>query len=457
MPPSVPLVTPSGIIYKTLRVFSPSLSVRAFSSSSTTCKTLVRVNQARLWDTIHHTAQWGAHEGGVRRLALTDEDRCVRDWFSQAAKLAGCELKVDQMGNQFAVRPGKDNHLPPIGIGSHLDTQPAGGRFDGILGVLAGLEIVRALNEHKSSTYAPLAVVNWTNEEGARFTTGMLSSAVWVGQLDLEYAYSHTEIDGKTFRDELDRIGYLGETKASFDANPLSAHFELHIEQGPVLEDEQKQVGVVTGVQGMTWLMVTVKGRSQHCGTTPMSRRADALLAACKMISRVNEIAWEESGVTTVGFIESEPQSPGTIPGKTTFSVDVSHLSNDTMAKMEEKVRQACKKLASTGSCTVDIERVWKSLAVDFDPQCIDAVREAASDLVGTEGYRELPAGAGHDSVNTSYRCPTAMVFIPSQNGISHHPSEYSTPEHCGLGAQVLLDAVLKFDRSLESKHGSVS
>ncbi len=453
----VPCGTRSRMVYQTLKVLPPLRSLRTYSSSSTFCKTSASVNQARLWDTLHHTAQWGAHEGGVRRLALTNEDRSVRDWFSQAAKQAGCELKVDQMGNQFAVRAGKNNHIPPIGIGSHLDTQPAGGRFDGILGVLAGLEIVRALNEHKSSTYAPLAVINWTNEEGARFKTGMLSSAVWAGQLDLDYAYSHKDIDGKTFRDELDRIGYLGETEASFEANPLSAHFEYHIEQGPVLEDEQKQVGVVTGVQGMTWLMVTVTGRSQHCGTTPLDRRADALLAACKMISRINEIAWEQKGLTTVGFIESEPQSPGTIPGQTTFSVDIGHLSNDTMAKMEEKVRQACEELASTGSCTVNIERIWRSVAVDFDPQCIDAVREAAIDLVGKDGYHELPAGAGHDSVNTSYRCPTSMIFIPSQKGVSHHPAEYSTQEHCALGAQVLLDAVLRFDRSLESKHDLVS
>lgn len=446
-----------GRVYQARQSSITSLLRRSFSSTSAPWKSAVTIDQSRLWDTLHHTAQWGAFEGGVRRLALTDEDRSVRDWFTDAAKHAGCHVKVDKMGNQFAVRAGQNNSLPPIGIGSHLDTQPAGGRYDGILGVQAGLEIVRALNDQNYSTYAPLAVVNWTNEEGARFNTGMLSSAVWAGQLDLDYAYGHKDPEGKTFRDELERIGYLGTTEASFEANPLSAHFEYHIEQGPVLEDEQKEVGVVTGVQGMTWLMVTVTGRSQHCGTTPIDRRADALLAACKMISRINEIAWEEKGLTTVGVINSDPQSPGTIPGQTTFSVDIEHLSNDTMAKMEERVRQTCAELATAGSCKVDIERIWRSVAVDFDPQCIDAVRAAAIDLVGKDGYRELPAGAGHDSVNTSYRCPTSMVFIPSKNGISHHPSEYSTPEHCALGTQVLLDAVLRYDESLKDKNASGS
>jgi N-carbamoyl-L-amino-acid hydrolase len=389
------------------------------------------VNQTRLWDTIHHTAQWGATpEGGVRRLALTDLDKSVREWFVAEAKQYGCSVKIDQTGDIFAIRHGRDDDIPPIGIGSHLDTQPAGGRYDGILGVQAGLEILKVLEETGTETHAPLAVINWTNEEGARFTTGMLSSAVWAGNAILQEAYDHVDSEGLTFKGELERIGFLGDVEASYDKNPLSAHFEYHIEQGPFLEDEGKSIGVVTGVQGMTWLMVDVVGRSQHCGTTPIDRRSDALLAASQMVSRINEIAWENKGVTTVGVFRSSPQSPGTIPEEATFSVDIEHPSNETMDRMAVSVRESIEAIAKKHGCKIKIEQVWRSAAVSFDEECIGAVRDAAILHAGKDGFRELPAGAGHDSVNTSYKCPTAMVFVPSKNGISHHPSEYSTPEH---------------------------
>jgi N-carbamoyl-L-amino-acid hydrolase len=388
-------------------------------------------NQNRLWETIHHTAQWGATpEGGVRRLALTDLDKSVREWFVAEAKKYGCAVKIDQMGNIFAIRRGRNNDIPPIGIGSHLDTQPAGGRYDGILGVQAGLEILKVFEETDTETHAPLAVINWTNEEGARFTTGMLSSAVWAGNATLQEAYDHVDSEGLTLKGELERIGFLGDVEASFDKNPLSAHFEYHIEQGPFLEDEKKSIGVVTGVQGMTWLMVDVVGRSQHCGTTPIDRRSDALLAASQMVSRVNEIAWENGGVTTVGVFRSSPQSPGTIPEEATFSVDIEHPSNETMDRMTISVRESIEAIAKKHGCKIKIEQTWRSAAVAFDEECIGAVRDAAILHAGKDGFQELPAGAGHDSVNTSYKCPTSMVFIPSKNGISHHPSEYSTPEH---------------------------
>lgn len=385
----------------------------------------------------------------MRRLALTHEDKAVRKWFADEAQKSGATVIIDEIGNQFAVRTGQNNDLPPIGIGSHLDTQPAGGRYDGILGVQAGLEILRVLHEKERSTYAPIAVISmkfitldhsqcscltvvsdWTNEEGARFKTGMLASAVWAGQAALEDAYAHTDPDGKTLEGELERIGYKGCIGASYDSNPLSAHFEYHIEQGPVLEDSNRSVGVVTGVQGMLWLMVTVKGRSQHCGTTPIDRRRDALLASCRMISQVNDVAWDYKGLTTVGVFKSEPQSPGTIPGQVTFSVDIDHINNDTMDSMADTVRASCKDIGEAHGCTVNVEETWRSPAVRFHKACMDVVRESAYELVGKDECVELPAGAGHDSVNTSYRCPTGMIFIPSKNGISHHPSEYSTPEH---------------------------
>lgn len=402
---------------------------RRFASSGS-ASALLKVNTNRLWETIHHTAQWGdSHDGGVKRLTLTDEDKKVRTWLADTLSSIGCRVKVDQMGNMFAVRPGLDDSLPPIAMGSHLDTQPAGGKFDGILGVLGGVEVIRVLHENNYQTKAPIAVVNWTNEEGARYNIGMLGSSVWAGLVDLADAYDSKDVDGKTFQDELKRIGFLGSEVSSFEKNPLSAHFELHIEQGPVLEDANKALGVVTGVQAMGWTYVTVNGRCQHCGTTPMDRRSDALLAASKMISQINALALEVGGMSTVGVISSEPSSPGTIPGKVRFSVDLEHLDNDTRHLMVQRTKDICQEIARQGSCHVEFEDTWASKAVHFNPECIDTVRDVAEELVGKDGFVELPAGAGHDSVNTSYHCPTSMIFIPSQKGVSHHPSEWSTPE----------------------------
>lgn len=428
--------TTSSLRYFTRSCFSAKVSLpfsilskRTFAVTSSDFAPAFKVNQERLWDTIHHTAQYSSSNvGGVKRLTLTDEDKSVREWFQRTTQEYGCTVKVDGVGNMFAIRPGQSSTLAPIGIGSHLDTQPAGGCYDGILGVQAGVEILKVLNENKIETYAPLAVVNWTNEEGARFNTGMLGSGVWGGQIDLQAAYDHNDADGKLFKDELQRIGFLGDTDPSHKANPLSAHFELHIEQGPVLEDTKRAAGVVNGVQGMGWLRVTVDGSSQHCGTTPMDRRSDALLAASKMITRVNEIAHQFGGLGTVGVINSEPQSPGTVPGKVVFSVDLCHLDNSIMDDMFRTATDDFQKIAEQNKVKVDSVQIWKSAGVRFHPDCIDCVRLAAIDSVG-DNYIEMPAGAGHDSVNTSHTCPTSMIFIPSKNGLSHHPDEYSSPE----------------------------
>ncbi|KAK3081252.1 hypothetical protein LTS18_008667 [Coniosporium uncinatum] len=378
-----------------------------------------------LFTTIHHTAQWGdSNDGGVRRLTLTDEDKEVRGWLAENVKELGCTLKVDEVGTMFAIRPGSDNSLPPIAMGSHLDTQPAGGKFDGILGVLGGLEVLSVLKENSVKTRNPIAVVNWTNEEGTRFNSGMLGSSVWAGDIGMEEAYGLKDVDGKTFRGELERIGYLGTVGANHKKNALGAHIQLHIEQGPVLEETGKALGVVTGVQAMGWLYVTVNGRCQHCGTTPMDRRSDALLAASKMIAKINEMVLKLEGMSTVGIISSERPSPGTIPGKVRFSVDLEHLDDDSRALMVERAKKICSLIGELKNGKIDIEDTWTSRRVRFNPLCIDTVREAATALVGEDGYAELPAGTGHDSVNTSYHCPTSMIFIPSQNGISHHPSE---------------------------------
>lgn len=263
----------------------------------------------------------------------------------------------------------------------------------------------------------------------SRYNSGMLGSSVWAGMISQEEAYALKDIDGKTFGNELSRVGYKGTEVATARANPLSAHFELHIEQGPVLEDDQKELGVVTGVQAMGWVYVVVEGRCQHCGTTPMDRRADALLAATKIIPQINALALEVGGMSTVGVFQSEPSSPGTIPGRVRFSVDLEHLDNDTRDLMVRKTKEICSTTAAGENCQVSFENTWDSRGVRFDEGCIDTVRAAAIDLVGEDGYVELPAGAGHDSVNTSYHCPTSMIFIPSKGGVSHHPSEWSSTE----------------------------
>ncbi|KIW48639.1 uncharacterized protein PV06_01209 [Exophiala oligosperma] len=419
-------------------------SARQFASHS------VKVNGQRLWDSIHHTAQWGdSQDGGVKRLTLTDEDQKVRSWFTETLTAVGCKVKVDQVGNMFAVRPGANMALPPIAMGSHLDTQPAGGKFDGILGVLGGVEVIRVLHENNVVTQAPIAVVNWTNEEGARFNSGMLGSSVWGGMIDLDEAYSIQDVEGTTFRAALERIGYLGSEGASHKNNPLAAHFELHIEQGPVLEDTNKTLGVVNGVQAMGWTYVTVHGHSQHCGTTPMDRRNDALLAATKMIPQINVMARETEGMSTVGVFNSEPSSPGTVPGKVRFSVDLEHLDNDARDLMVKRTKEICAEVAEQEGCQVTFEDTWVSRGVRFNPLCVETVTEVAEELVGKDGFVTLPAGAGHDSVNTSHHCPTSMIFVPSKGGISHHPSEWSTQEHCTLGVEALLRTVLKFDKKI--------
>ncbi|EXJ64982.1 hypothetical protein A1O7_01321 [Cladophialophora yegresii CBS 114405] len=409
-------------------------SVRTFAAAAKGVIPRFRVNEKRLWDAIHHTAQWGATpDGGIRRLALTDVDKAVRVWLVSSVKSLGCSVKVDEMGNIFATRPGTSLSLPAIGIGSHLDTQPAGGRYDGILGVLAGVEVLRVLEENGHKSNAPIAVIDWTNEEGARFNTGMVSSGVWSGRYTLDFAHAlpatEDKTKGMTLKSELRRIGFLGTLPASYEANPLSAHFELHIEQGPVLEDEGKQVGVVTGVQSMGWLIVTVHGENQHSGTCPMARRACALTSAARMISRVEEIAVAADGLSTVGVINSWPQSPATVPHKVVFSVDLSHHSTEVREAMIAETTSDFARIAHANKCSVEIQDIWNSPAVQFHPDCISCVREAAITVAGTDGVKEMVAGAGHDSVHTGDRVPTSMIFVPSKGGISHHPDEFTSSE----------------------------
>ncbi len=297
----------------------------------------LRIDAERLWGTIMDTARIGATEkGGVRRLTLSDLDRQVRDWFVAECKKAGCTVTIDDMGNIFARRPGRDNTRPPVAIGSHLDTQPSGGKYDGIVGVLSGLELLRTLNDAEFETNGPLELIDWTNEEGSRFAPAMLASGVFAGVFSRDYAHDRQDREGHRFGDELRRIGYQGEETCG--AHKLAAHFELHIEQGPILEAEQKTIGVVTGVQGMRWYEVTVTGNDCHAGSTPMNMRHDALLAASRMIEAVNREALDHppDAVGTVGLLEVSPNSRNVIPGSVFFTIDYRHPDDDVLEGMEE-------------------------------------------------------------------------------------------------------------------------
>ncbi|KAF2666679.1 putative beta-alanine synthase [Microthyrium microscopicum] len=436
---------------------------RRFSSTSSQYQKL-RVNPARLLSDLHHTCQWGTGarwgtaptETGMSRLALSDADRKARDWFVETTKSLGCTITIDEMGSIFAVRPGRKTGAATF-AGSHLDTQPSGGRYDGILGVLAGVEMLKVLNENKVETEYPVGVINWTNEEGARFPISMVASGVWADKTPLQTAHNLMEIGGKaTQKSELQRIGYLGSTPASHKSMPIAAHFELHIEQGPILEQERRKIGVVLGAQSYRWYTVEVTGRDCHTGTTPLAARADAMLAASKMIVESNRIASSLSGLASTGVLTLTPGSVNTVPGTVRFSLDIRARQDDIVDAIEAEVKASFVQLAQP--CSVEIQRDFTSPAIEFDKNCISCIHEAAQSLFTTrteELTKEMVSGAGHDSVNTNYICPTAMIFIPCKEGVSHNPREYSEPEDCAIGADVLLNSILNYDKLRASKASS--
>jgi hydantoinase/carbamoylase family amidase len=414
----------------------------------------LKVDEQRLMKNLHQGCEFGAAwrygqdptETGMARLSLNDADKQVRDWFTKTAQSLGCKTSVDQMGNQFAVREGKNKTAPPVMMGSHLDTQPTGGRYDGILGVNAGLEVLRVLIDHNYETHGSVGVVNWTNEEGARFPMMAVSSAVWSEAVALETAWNLAEVsasaDGKkhTMKEELERIGYLGEQKASYQAFPFAAHFELHIEQGPILENEKRKVGVVKGVQAFKWFEVTVKGRDTHAGTTPFNARKDALLCAAKLIVSSNSIAKKHGGLSTTGILTPQPGSVNTMAHTVTFTLDVRHPLDHDLAAIEKECRAEFDRIAEKESekgCTLEWKELVHSPAVHFHPDCVAAVeasaKEACEDLPMTaeDGklWTHMISGAGHDSCYTNRRCPTSMIFSVTKEGISHNPQEYCSPE----------------------------
>jgi len=411
----------------------------------------LRIDKERLWTDLMDTAAIGAtKKGGICRLTLTELDRQVRDWFRSRAEALGCTVTVDDMGAMFARRPGQRIGVPPIAMGSHLDTQPTGGKFDGALGVLAALEALRTLHESGYETFAPIEVINWTNEEGARFAPAMLASGVFAGVFDRTWAVARADRAGVTFGEALEGIGYRGVEKCG--AHPLSAFFEVHIEQGPILEAEAKDIGVVTGVQAMRWYEITVSGRDQHAGTTPMHARRDALLCAARVIEQVNAIANAHAplGVGTVGLVEVKPNSPNVIPGEVFFTVDFRHPEIQVLESMEQMLVSVADQICGAEGGGVVVTRIWDQPAVRFDPECVDCVRSAAE----AAGFstRDIVSGAGHDAAYVTRVAPTAMIFVPCRDGISHNEAEFSTAEQCAAGAQVLLQAVLDYDRRLAER-----
>ena len=400
------------------------------------------INGKRLWDSLMEMAKIGATpKGGVCRLALTDLDRDGRDLFVRWAKEAGCTISVDQMGNVFARRAGRDDSLPPVVTGSHADSQPTGGRFDGIYGVLGGLEVIRTLNDHGIQTERPVEVVIWTNEEGSRFAPAMVASGVFAGVFTLDYGLSRADVDGKTMGEELARIGYAGDRPMG---KPIHAAFELHIEQGPILENENVTIGVVTHAQGQRWYEVVFTGQESHAGPTPMPSRRDALLGAARVIDLVNRIGhnYAPFACATVGMLQVHPNSRNVIPGRVFFTVDIRHPQDETLLKMDADLRAGIARIAEETKVEVTkLEQIFYYKPVTFDADCVASVR-AGAELFGYS-HKNIVSGAGHDACYLAQVAPTSMVFVPCVGGISHNEIEDATPDWIEAGCNVLLHAML--------------
>jgi len=404
--------------------------------------TELRIQGARLWDSLMQMARIGATpKGGVCRLALTDLDRESRDLFVKWSQEAGCTVRVDQMGNIFARRAGRRNDLPPVSTGSHLDTQPTGGRFDGVYGVLAGLEVIRSLNDHGIETERPIETTVWTNEEGSRFAPSMVASGVYAGVFTLDYGLSRADIDGKTMGEELKRIGYAGTEPVG--GREVHAFFETHIEQGPILEAEGQTIGVVTDAQGQRWYELVLTGQESHAGPTPMPRRRDALLGAAKVVQLVNEIGLAHAplAVSTVGMLQVHPNSRNVIPGRTFLTVDFRNPDNQDLTAMDAELRAGVARIAAECKLEADLQQIFHYDCVHFDESCVAMVRQGAQRL----GYstRDIISGAGHDACYMSRVTPTAMIFVPCIGGISHNEIEDATPAWIEAGGNVLLQAML--------------
>ncbi|NMY97963.1 allantoate amidohydrolase [Pseudomonas proteolytica] len=407
---------------------------------------LARVNGERLWDSLMEMAQiGGTPKGGVSRLALTDEDRRGRDLFVAWCTAAGCSIRVDAMGNIFARRPGRLDHLAPVLTGSHGDSQPAGGKFDGIYGVLAGLEVLRTLNDLGIETDRPIEVVNWTNEEGSRFAPAMISSGVYAGVFDLEYGLSREDKAGVSIGQALQQIGYAGPHPVGGQA--VHAAYELHIEQGPILEAQDLTIGVVTGAQGQRWYEVELSGRSAHAGTTPMDHRLDALLGFARVVEAVNQIGLAQGaeGRATVGMANIFPNSRNVVPGRVFFSVEFRHPDETVLGVQDQQLHEAVARIAEGIGLQASVKQIFQYAPIAFDQDCVDVVQTAAAAL----GYshRRMISGAGHDACYLNQVAPTAMIFVPCVDGLSHNEAEEIHPHWSTAGADVLLQAILASSR----------
>jgi len=403
----------------------------------------IRIKGDRLWDSLMELAQIGATpKGGVKRLALTDLDRQGRDLVTGWAKEAGLSITVDQIGNVFMRREGTNPSLPPIVTGSHIDTQPTGGKFDGNYGVLSGLEVIRTLNDHGIQTEAPIEVAFWTNEEGSRFVPVMMGSGVFCGAFSLETAYAAKDVDGLTVKDELARIGYLGPQVPG--DHPIGAYFETHIEQGPVLEDADKVIGVVPAVMGLSWYDCVVTGMEAHAGPTPMGLRRDALQVATVIMQEVVAIAnrYPPYGRGTVGMVQVFPNSRNVIPGEVKFSIDLRNVNDALLNTMHEEMLAFIDRTSKESGLSIAIERVSYYPPCPFHPDCVDAVRAATNEL----GYStmDVVSGAGHDAIYAARLAPAGMIFVPCKDGISHNEIEDARADHLEAGCNVLLLAMLE-------------
>jgi N-carbamoyl-L-amino-acid hydrolase len=401
-----------------------------------------RIDGKRLWDSLMDMARFGATaKGGVKRLTLTDIDRQGRDYFRANCEAAGLTVRVDAIGNMFARRPGRDPNRLPVLFGSHLDSQPTGGKFDGALGVIAGLEVMRSLNDLGMTTEAPVELINWTDEEGSRFGHSLMGSGVWAGIYTQDKAYALADLDGVTVGEALAEIGYAGpEAAKPFAAD---AYFELHIEQGPILEAEGRQIGIVTGAQGQVWYDAVVTGQASHAGTTPPSARRDALVATARIIDLVDRKmrARGNDGRGTIGRLNVMPNSCNVIPGEVRFSVEFRHPSDAEVKILADEFPSEAAALAELSGCHLELTELFQIPAQPFDASCVDLVRQASARL----GYssREIVSGAGHDAVYVARHVPTAMIFTPCKDGLSHNEAESIEPSEATAGCQVLFEAVV--------------
>jgi N-carbamoyl-L-amino-acid hydrolase len=402
---------------------------------------MLKIDAQRLWQSLMDLARIGATEkGGVRRLTLTDADRIGRDQFVAWCKDAGMTVEVDGIGNIFARRAGTDPAAPPVAIGSHLDSQPSGGKFDGAYGVMAGLEVVRTLNDAGIRTRAPVEVAAWTNEEGSRFVPTMMGSGVYAGVYTLETALAQKDVEGVSVKDALAAIGYAGPAKP----HALGAYFETHIEQGPILEATRTTIGVVQGALGQRWFDLAFTGQDSHAGPTPMETRRDALLAASRIVVEVNRIAttFPDNARGTVGFMQVKPNSRNVVPGEVRMTVDLRNAKDATLTAMVEELKQCVARIAAECRVEAKLDEVVYFPPSEFTPELVASVRAGAQAF----GYshRDIVSGAAHDAVYMARIAPTAMVFVPCEGGISHNEIENARPEDIAAGCNVLLHAVLQ-------------